>query len=164
MKNLKLLFILIFTLLPVFSTDGAITNVYDFLRNPGTFVRLVKSLESTGFDTPLIKTTGGKKYTILAPTDRAFEEFGRLGLLRGNDDKSKEAFKKFVGYHLIKGKKTVKNLKRKRQWKTASGERLETKDFKSNILYSMKFKNGVVHVTDKVLVSPEMKKYLFAGG
>ena len=64
-------------------------ETWSFLKNPGTFNRLVSML-------PAVKVGGAaagatmrdvlvkrlKKYTVFAPTDVAFNNFGKVGILR----------------------------------------------------------------------------------
>ncbi len=129
-------------------------TIIDYLRDPGSFGQLYSLLQASNLDIRLYKTLE-KNFTLFAPTDRAFAEFGRVGLLRG--EKNKKKLITFMKYHILKRRRSVKQIKRRGSFKTLAKEPLDKEEL-GEILYSVKVENGIVHVIDRVLVPPSLKK------
>ena len=139
--------------------DNPLTIV-KFLKENSSFQTLSSLLFETRIDSVLNKKGLIGRYTLFAPTDRAFSQFGRLGLLRGKEQENKDRLKEFVHFHLVRNKFSRKKLKsRSRGFKTYAGERLKLDDI-GRILYSIDLKNGIIHVIDHVLVNPELEEVL----
>jgi uncharacterized surface protein with fasciclin (FAS1) repeats len=146
------------TITPLFSADknssDTFTSSMSVLSNPGTFNILVNELQATKINTLLEKNVGEKKVTLLAPTDAALNVFGQLGALRGSTlDES------FLKFHILYGLWPRKRLRANRTAKTLAEKPLNLKDI-GKILYSIETDNGIIHVIDKVVIHPDIKKKL----
>ena len=91
---------------------------------------------------------------MLAPTDVALNTFGQLGALRGTP-----LYEDFFKFHILPGIWQRKRLRSNRATKTLSEKTLQLKDI-GKILYSIETDNGIIHVIEKVLLSPDVKKKL----
>lgn len=135
-------------------------NIVDTAKKAG-FTRLVKALEFTGLD----KTLEGKgPFTVLAPTDKAFEEFDKAhpGML---DDLMKtpegtEKIKNILLGHVVEGKVNSKKVKGMTEGKAMNGEMFKVSVVDKKIMINdamvekadVKASNGLIHVINKVLV------------
>ncbi len=118
-----------------------------------------------------------EKYTIFAPTDYAFNVFGKVGFLQ--EKGREELFTKFIKAHILKGVVRRKQMKSQtRPFRTEAGSKVRLwVDYKqkvfyvyarrdasvnerAKILYSVETDNGMVHVIDKVLVFNQLKDNL----
>lgn len=144
------------SVLPAETTSAidSFTSIMSTLSTPCTFTSLVSELQATKINTLLEKNAGDKKFTLLAPTDAALNAFGQLGALRGTP--LNEAFLKF---HILNGVWQRKRLRANRTAKTLAEKSLNLKDV-GKILYSIETDNGIIHVIDKVLLHPDVKKKL----
>jgi len=188
MKNIRIRILYLFLLLPLHLFGVQKTTVMEFLERRWSFNRFSAALNETGIDAQLRKQNLiGAKFTLFAPTDRAFDAFGRMGLLRSPDPRilttsfdptdpfpskptaspnpdRQAAYVKFMQYHIIKGKLSKNQInRRRRSIKTLAGNRLNPDDI-GRILFSVRLYNGVIHVVDKVLVNPELKPFLKING
>ena len=140
------------------------SSIQNFLANPGSFSQMSRLLAETRLDALLSKgkLIGGGPYTLIAPTDAAFSTFGRLGLLTNTKNTANNAanLEKFVKYHILPGRRRKKSLRPRSRERTLTDEALEI-DFLDNILYSIDVDNGIIHVIDKVLVNPALKKIIY---
>lgn len=151
---------------PVKSLDVT-TNIMQFLEMQISFKQLTTTLTETRLDSLLQKfDLIGARFTLFAPTDMAFDQFGRLGLLRSKDQTNpdperQKKYVKFVQHHLVKdllSKSEMSNLRR--TITTEAGAQLLPADI-GEILFSITLKNGIVHVIKKVLINPDLKDYLY---
>lgn len=130
------------------------TSIMSVLSQPVTFGVLVGELQTSKVTKLLDKNTGDKKVTLLAPTDKALNIFGQLGALRDTP-----LIEDFLKFHILEGAWTRKRLRSNRTGKTLSGKILHTKDI-GKILYSIETDNGMIHVIEKVVLHPDIKKKL----
>lgn len=130
------------------------TSIMTVISTPTTFDLLVGELMSAKVNLLLNKAIGDKKVTLLAPTDKALNAFGQIGALRGTP-----LLEQFLKFHMLEGAVTRKRLRSNRTVKTLSGKTLQTKDI-GKISYSIETDNGMIHVLEKVVIHPDVKKTL----
>lgn len=184
MKRTKILALLMFFLAPIILLGQSKTTLMELLERRWRFGRLSTVFNETGQDAQLRKQgLIGATFTILAPTDRAFDAFGKIGLLRSPDPripitsfdptdpypskpsaspdtKKQDAYIKFAQYHIIKGKVSQDQIRRRRRSiRTLAGKRLNPNEIRE-ILFSIHLHSGIIHVIDKVLINPDLKKFL----
>lgn len=148
---------LAFAAAPVTSVPPVIdgfTSIISVLSSPVTFGVLIGELQTSKVSSLLDKHTGDKKITLLAPTDKALNDFGQLGALRGTP-----LLEDFLKFHILEGTWSRKRLRSNRAAKTVGGKALQTKDL-GKILYSIEVDNGMIHVIEKVVLHPDVKKKL----
>jgi uncharacterized surface protein with fasciclin (FAS1) repeats len=106
--------------------------------------------------------SGNTKYTVFAPTDRAFSKVPRstLNKLLNN----RRLLRKVLLYHVIVGKRNAKSLIAFPRPKTAEGSRLQiTKEHRKAFVNGRRIlqtdiraTNGIIHVINGVLIPPRM--------
>ncbi|MFH0898745.1 MAG: fasciclin domain-containing protein [bacterium] len=170
----------------VFSTVAHSVELIDFMRQTGNLSHLRMLFETArwgeagvgGASVQDVLLKRINKYTIFAPTDYAFNVFGKVGFLQV---KGREVlFSKFVQTHIVEGKIKRDDMKpRTRPYKTVAGNTYIYVDYKqkgfyvyarrdapaderAQILYSVETDNGIVHVIDKVLIFEQLKSNLDA--
>ena len=138
---------------PPENVDG-FTSIMYILRNPTSFNVVVGELQTTRLDALLEKNRGNEKITFLAPTDQALNFFGQLGALRGTP-----LLESFLKFHMLDGLWTRKRIRANRTARTLSGKPLNLRDI-GRILYSIETDNGMIHIIEKVVLHPDVKKKL----
>ena len=143
---------------PVFAAapqnpDG-FTSIMTILNSIGSFSILVGELQSSKINVLLEKNAGDSKMTLLAPTDKALNDFGQLGALRGTP-----LLEQFLKHHMISGRKDRKWLRTHRTAQMMSGKSMNLKDI-GKIAYTIETDNGIIHVIHKVILNAEVKKKL----
>lgn len=135
-----------------------------------TFKTFVSLVDKAGL-TPTLKEPG--PYTILAPTDAAFEKVPKELLDKASADP--DLLKKVLSYHVIKGNVASTDLKDGTESDTLAGEKLKIavadpvegetaktitfNDKKAKVSKAdIKASNGVVHAIDTVLIPPSLEK------
>lgn len=129
------------------------TSIMGLLNNPVTFTTLVGELQASKVNAILEKRTG-EKFTLLAPTDKAFTDFGQIGALRATP-----LYTEFMKFLILPGIWQRKRLRANRTAKTESGKVINTKEI-GKILYSVETDNGIMHVIDSMVIHPDVKKKL----
>jgi uncharacterized surface protein with fasciclin (FAS1) repeats len=124
----------------------ASNNVLGIAKRAGDFGTLLTAVKAAGL-TGLLEGRG--PYTLLAPTDAAFEKLPEGALQELLADKNKLIA--VLKYHVIPGRITALNILESRELKTASGESLPTSDL-SVIRADVPARNGTIHVIDQVLL------------
>jgi uncharacterized surface protein with fasciclin (FAS1) repeats len=130
------------------------TNLVNTLKEESNFVNLVDGLEETG----LTETLQTEQYTVLAPTDAAFdalpdEVFDKLS--------EPENLTKVLQYHLVAGEVSEADIT-KGQAKTVEGNVVTISQDNNSVLINeakankppIKTSNGVIIEIDKVLLPP----------
>lgn len=136
-----------------------VTSVIYYLSNAGNFSQFSNLLVESNVDALLSKISligaeGG--FTVFAPTDKAFFDFGQVGVLRSK----KEDLREFIKYHVVVGKQlSERDLKPGARFQTLAGEMLDVSAIGS-IEYSVKVTNGVIYILDHVLINPSIKNKL----
>ncbi|AFD00142.1 Secreted and surface protein [Methanocella conradii HZ254] len=131
-------------------------SLFDAAVDAGSFSKLVGAVKATNYDTAL--STGGP-YTILAPTDEAFNKLpaGTMESLA----KDKPKLTGVVKNHVISGKYTTDQLVKMGTVSTLDGKRLKVTKAKDGSIMidgakivkpDIQAKNGVIQGIDTVLV------------
>ena len=138
------------------------TSIMYYLSNAGLFNQFSNLLVEAQADTWLSKVNlfGAEDgFTVFAPTDKAFFDFSRIGILRDAPEK-RPLLEKFIKFHIVPRKLSRSQLRPK------SGSRFDTLAEKKldvnaigTVLYSVEVSNGVIYVVDKVLVNPDLKAF-----
>lgn len=135
-----------------------------------TFKTFVSLLDKAGLTTTL-KEPG--PFTVLAPTDEAFEKLPPESLEKIKADPT--LLKNVLNYHVIKGSLASTDLKDATESETVQGEKLKIavtddpaggaektitfNDKKAKIVKpDLKASNGVIHSIDTVLIPPSLDK------
>jgi uncharacterized surface protein with fasciclin (FAS1) repeats len=132
-------------------------NLVDVVRNEGNFSMLLEALESTGLMETL---ASGGPYTLLAPSDEAFEKLSPNALKVLFQYSYKESLAEILQYHVIHGELTHEDIKQRGDSvDTMLGQSIliseldgmllndEARVVSSNRLAD----NGIVHVIDAVI-------------
>lgn len=132
-----------------------VLNLADVASSNGTFNVFLQAVDKSGLKEVL---SGAGPYTILAPTDAAFEGLpaGRLDELFKPENKSELV--DIVNYHVIKGRRTSEELGKWSRARTANGQEaiIEmngdklTVDGATVTSRDMDSSNGILHGLDKV--------------
>ena len=133
--------------------DG-FTSIMSALNNPGSFSVLVGELQSSKTAMLLDKINTKEKMTLLAPTDKALNDFGQIGALRGTP-----LLEQFLKHHMIEGLKDRKWLRSHRTAQMLSGKQINLKNI-GKIAYTIETDNGIIHVINKVVLHPDVRKKL----
>ncbi|BAV97081.1 fasciclin domain-containing protein [Lysobacter enzymogenes] len=130
-------------------------NLADIASSNGSFNVFLQAIDKAGLKELL---SGAGPYTILAPTDAAFERLpaGKLDELFKPENKRELA--DIVNYHVIKGRRTSTQLSKWLSARTANGQEaaIEYSDDKLTIdgatmtSRDMDSSNGILHGIDKV--------------
>lgn len=150
----------LFLTVPIAARKIIDLSIFDWIQNPGSFATLTQLLSETQTDVNVNKLLDQR--TIFAPTDTAFKEFARIGLLDGSQHT--ENRKKFMNYLIVqKGvpPEVVNQLGTKLP--TIAGPQIDTDEI-GKILYYQKVKNGYIYVIDQVPVNPELKNIIYPEG
>jgi hypothetical protein len=134
------------------SSDG-FTTIMSILSTPVSFTTLTSEMQTSKVSAIIEKHTG-EKFTLLAPTNKAFNDFGQIGALRGTP-----LYTDFLKFFILPGVWPRKRLRANRTAKTESGKPINTKDI-GKILYSVETDNGIMHVIDTMVIHPDVKKKL----
>ena len=127
--------------------DAAPSNsVLGIAKRTGEFGTLLAAIKAAGM-TGLLEGRG--PYTLLAPTESAFEELpeGALQELLADREKLVTVLK----YHVVPGRITALKILESRELNTVSGKSLPTIDL-SVIRADIPAGNGIIHVVDRVLM------------
>jgi uncharacterized surface protein with fasciclin (FAS1) repeats len=121
----------------------------------GSFTTLTSLLEQTGLD----RTLGGKgRFTVFAPTDKAFAKVPKSTLEALAADKAK--LRTVLLHHVAKGRLTAAKVVKRRSIKMLDGQRVKVRVRKGNVFVGgarvttpdVRASNGVIHVISKVLI------------
>ena len=130
------------------------TTIMSVLNNPVMFSVLVGELQSTKTNALLESKDPNSKITLFAPTDKALNDFGQIGVLRGTP-----LLAQFLKQHMISGRWDRNRLRSRRTAQMMSGKQINIKDI-GKIAYTVETDNGIIHVIHKVILNAEIKKKL----
>lgn len=130
-------------------------NLADNASTRGTFTVFLQAIEKAGLKDVL---NGKGPFTLLAPTDAAFDNLPVSRLDELFLPENKEELARLVNYHVIKGRRSTRELGSWRSVRTASGLEAPITRNGENVtidgalittrdLYSS---NGILHGIDKV--------------
>lgn len=117
-------------------------NLYQAAQDAGSFKTLLTAADSAGFKSTLV--TGGP-YTILAPTDDAFNKVPAGTLLSLSKDKPK--LTSCIKNHIITGKHTLADLVKMGKVQTLDGKELKV----------TKASDGSVTIGTAKIVKPDIQ-------
>ena len=130
-------------------------DIVETAEGAGHFTTLTKALQTAGL-TETLKGSG--PFTVLAPTDEAFEQLppGTLDSLMKDPAKLKD----LLLYHVVSGKVMAKDLSVLSSAKTLQGKELEISSEEGDIFIDdalvtqpdIEASNGVIHEIDTVLL------------
>ena len=136
------------------------TTIVDAAVNDGNFTTLVAALQATGLDTTLADTDA--KFTVFAPTDKAFALLGQdtIDALLADTDKLSD----ILTYHVISGEvdaaaaialagTTVDMVNGDAVGLSLDGDKLLV-NTATVIITDIQTDNGIIHVIDAVLLPP----------
>ncbi|HBY87061.1 MAG TPA: adhesion lipoprotein, partial [Colwellia sp.] len=136
------------------------TTIVDAAVNNGSFTTLVAALQATGLDTTLADTSA--KFTVFAPTDKAFALLGQdtIDALLADTDKLSD----ILTYHVISGEvdaaaaialagTTVDMVNGDAVGLSLDGDKLLV-NTATVITTNIQTDNGIIHVIDAVLLPP----------
>ena len=136
------------------------TTIVDAAVNDGGFTTLVAALQATGLDTTLADTS--VKFTVFAPTDKAFALLGQdtIDALLADTDKLSD----ILTYHVISGEvdaaaaialagTTVDMVNGDAVGLSLDGDKLLV-NTATVITTNIQTDNGIIHVIDAVLLPP----------
>jgi uncharacterized surface protein with fasciclin (FAS1) repeats len=141
------------------TADKTIVEIAAGNENFSTLVSLVKAAG-------LVETLSGKdSFTVLAPTNAAFEKVPKevLDILAADRD----LLRQVLLYHVVPGNVMARDLKAG-DVKTAQGEMVKVSLADGKVKFNnatvvtadLKAKNGVIHVIDTVILPPSVLKKL----
>ena len=134
-------------------------NIIETVKEVGNFKTLLSLLEKTQLTNAI---EDGKKLTVFAPTDTAFEKLPEqtINYLLENP----EVLKSVLLYHVSATKLSAKKVMKAYEIKTLAGKTIKVSLKDKNIILNdnslvtktnIKAKNGIIHVIDSVLVFDE---------
>ena len=140
---------------PATSADGK--NIVETAVAAGKFKTLVSLVQQAGLADTL--ATGGT-FTVFAPTDAAFAKVPKstLAKLAANPDQLKAV----LLYHVAKGELRATRVVKRTSIRTLNGERVRVKVRRGTVKVNnariikanVGASNGVIHVINRVLISP----------
>ena len=131
-------------------------NLADTILKNSKFSAFAKAVTAAGLvDT--LKTRG--PFTVLAPTDEAFNKFSRETMAELMKPENKESLAKLLNYHVIEGKIMSADIANLTTAKTVQGQEIKIEATDGIRINNAKLQppnieatNGVVHAIDTVLV------------
>ncbi len=132
----------------------------DVATKAGRFEKLLAAVRAAGLADDL---GADGPFTLLAPTDEAFDKLGARKLKSLLQPENKAALAEVLKYHVIPGRVTARQAVASGEAKTLQGARVEVKiaDGRLEIggarvaATDLAASNGIIHVIDSVLVPPE---------
>jgi uncharacterized surface protein with fasciclin (FAS1) repeats len=132
-------------------------TIVDVAAGDKQFSTLVKLVKSAG----LAKTLSSGKYTVFAPTNKAFAKVPKATLDALAKDKAQ--LKAVLLYHVVKGRVPASKVVKLKSAKTLNGARVKIKVRKGSVYLNgstkvtkadVKASNGIIHVINRVLLPP----------
>lgn len=148
-----------FAALFVFSSQASAKNLVETMKSADQFSILLRAAAAAGMDKMLAEPG---PYTVFAPTDAAFKALppGKLDMLTKPENMAE--LKKILGYHVLFGRLTTKDLVEEKSAATATIGMpivLEKKEDGSVMVNDSEIAqpdiaadNGVIQMLDKVLI------------
>ena len=130
-------------------------NLLETIAKEENFSTFARIMGTSGADGVL---SGSGEFTVLAPTNDAFEKFSEERLSKLVNEEKQLQLKALLMYHILPGKVMASSLK---TGKTVTGEEMLVTDINGIKVNSSKLEarnleatNGVIHAIDKVLAPP----------
>lgn len=127
----------------------------------GGFRTLLAAVDAAGLTHTLV---GRGPYTVLAPTDEAFERLPSGTVARLLEPENRDDLRRILSYHVISGRVPASQVRLLRSAATLAGQRVSigesdgtlTVDDATVTATDIRARNGIIHVIDRVLM-PETK-------
>ena len=130
-------------------------NLIETIAKEENFSTFSRIMGTSGADGVL---SGSGEFTVLAPTNDAFEKFSEERLSKLINEEKQLQLKALLMYHILPGKVMASSLK---TGKTVTGQEMMVTDINGIKVNSSKLEarnleatNGVIHAIDKVLAPP----------
>ena len=132
-------------------------DIVDTAVKAGSFKTLVAAVKAAN----LVETLKGKgPFTILAPTDEAFEKLPKGTLESLLKEENRDKLKKILTYHVISGNVKSTDVVKLTEAKSAMGDKIMIKAKDDIVMFNdsklvkadIECSNGVIHVIDTVLI------------
>jgi uncharacterized surface protein with fasciclin (FAS1) repeats len=131
-------------------------NLVDTILNKAEFSTFGKAIVASG----LVDTFNSKgPYTVLAPTDEAFNKLSAETMIDLMKPENKEDLTNLLKHHVIEGKIMGDDINRLRTAKTLQGQEIRIDNTNGVKINGAKLKarnteatNGIIHAIDAVLV------------
>lgn len=135
-------------------------GILDVASRAGKFEKLLAAVQAAGLGEAL---GGDGPFTVLAPTDNAFEKLGSRKLKSLLQPENKHLLAEVLKYHVIPAKVSARQAVAAGEAKTLQGAKVEVKIAEGRleiggakvVATDLAASNGIIHVIDSVLVPPE---------
>lgn len=132
-------------------------NLAEVAENAGSFGTLIAAAKAAGL-VPVL--TGEEAYTVLAPTDEAFQALGQRTITDLLKPENKAKLAAILKYHVIPGRVYASDALKARNAETAQGGAVGFKETDGRVTVNnaqvvsadIEASNGVIHVIDTVLM------------
>ena len=158
----------------VMASNGVIHVIDKVLTPPADLENIPTVAQSTGIHNSLVSAlihanlvgvlSGEGPYTVFAPTDAAFEEFG-LNLSDFDTEAENETLAKILSYHVAMGSVMSSSITNGMEVNSLVQEPISVSVFNGSVILNgealvtqadVMTSNGVIHVINKVLMPPSM--------
>ena len=158
----------------VMASNGVIHVIDKVLIPPADLENIPTVAQSTGIHNSLVSAlihanlvgalSGEGPYTVFAPTDAAFEEFG-LNLSDFDTEAENETLAKILSYHVAMGSVMSSSITNGMEVNSLIQEPISVSVFNGSVILNgealvtqpdVMTSNGVIHVINKVLMPPSM--------
>ena len=158
----------------VMASNGVIHVIDKVLIPPADLENIPTVAQSTGIHNSLVSAlihanlvgalSGEGPYTVFAPTDAAFEEFG-LNLSDFDTEAENETLAKILSYHVAMGSVMSSSITSGMEVNSLIQEPISVSVFNGSVILNgealvtqadVMTSNGVIHVINKVLMPPSM--------
>ena len=158
----------------VMASNGVIHVIDKVLIPPADLENIPTVAQSTGIHNSLVSAlihanlvgalSGEGPYTVFAPTDAAFEEFG-LNLSDFDTEAENETLAKILSYHVAMGSVMSSSITNGMEVNSLVQEPISVSVFNGSVILNgealvtqadVMTSNGVIHVINKVLMPPSM--------
>jgi len=132
-------------------------NIVQVAQAAGSFTTLVAAVKAAGLDTVL---SGDGPFTVLAPTDEAFEALPAGTIANLLKPENKSLLQAILLYHVVPAQVTSAQIVKVTSAQSAGGQRIDvdvrdgqvTVDGARVIQADVQASNGVIHAIDKVIM------------
>jgi uncharacterized surface protein with fasciclin (FAS1) repeats len=133
-------------------------NIMEVVLADKNLVTMLRGVKAAGLETALSKSG---PFTVFAPTNLAFKKLDSDELIKLLKPESKTELTNILEYHVVQGKKRIKDLKDGQTLKTINGKELYVKVIDNIVTINgcqvqerdNEASNGVIHFLDTVLAN-----------
>ena len=138
--------------------SAKMSNIMEVVLADKNLVTLLRGVKAAGLETAL-RSAG--PFTVFAPTNLAFKKLDSDELIKLLKPENKIKLTAILGYHVVQGKRKIKDLKDGQTLKTINGKELYVKVTDDLVTINgskvqegdNEASNGVVHSLDTVLAN-----------